>query len=83
MQHLYESVRYENQRFEYHTRLKNLIQDQDQDIAACILLISKIQEHRHSKIKAKQIDKVDRLLKNKMDTIIILPFSALFQTHSF
>ena len=52
---------YENKRAECYTQLKNLIQGQD--ISECSLLINKIKEYRHSKIKGKPIHKFDRLLK--------------------
>ena len=80
---MYERVRninkilymYENQRSECYTNFKNLIKDQDQDKAECILLINKIKEHGHSKTKAKQIDKFDRLLKKQDPSIIISALS--------
>ena len=53
------------QRSECYTKLKNIIKDQDQDIAECTLLISKIKEHRHSKTEARQIDKCSRFFQKQ------------------
>ena len=52
---------YKNRRAECYSKLKTLTQDQD--ISECILLINKVKEYRHSKIKGKQINKFDRLLR--------------------
>ena len=66
---LYERVRninkilymYENKRAECYAKLKNLIHDKD--ISECSLLINKIKENMHSKIREKQIDEFDRCFK--------------------
>ena len=68
-QQLYERVRninktlymYQNKRAECYAKLKNLIQDEN--ISKYSLLIDKIKEYRHSKIRAKQTDKFYRLFK--------------------
>ena len=64
---LYERIRninstldmLENNRSQYYSHLKNMVNqhDQDSDINKCILFINKIKEHRHNKIKEKQINK--------------------------
>ena len=52
---------FKNNRSHYYSHLKNMINQHDQDINKCILFINKIKEHRHSKIKEKQINKFKRL----------------------
>ena len=61
---LYERIRnintldmFENNRSQYYSQLKNMINKHDQDIEKCILFINKIKENRHNKIKVKHIDK--------------------------
>ena len=49
---------YENKRAECYSQLRSLIQDQD--LFKCILL-NKIKEYTHNKIKEKQIDKFNHL----------------------
>ena len=44
-------------RSQYYSHLKSMVNEHDEDINKCILFINKIKEHRHSKIKEKQIDK--------------------------
>ena len=48
----------EKNRSQHYSCLKNMVNqhDQDSDINKCILFINKIKEHRHNKIKKKQID---------------------------
>ena len=56
-------VMYEKTRSKHYSCFKNMINehDQDEDIGKCIQFINKIKEHRHSKIKAKHIDKFKHL----------------------
>ena len=64
---LYERVRnvnsilhmYKQNRAKYYLQLRNLILEED--IFNCISFINKIKEHRHNKIKNKQIDKFEFL----------------------
>ena len=73
---------YENQRSECYTRLKNLIKDQDHDIAECILLVNQIKEHRHRNIKAKQVNKFDRLLKKQDGYLYKFSYFSTFSGHT-
>ena len=54
---------FEKNRSQYYSHLKNIVNqhDQDSDIYKCILFINKIKEHRHSKIKQKQVNKFKHL----------------------
>ena len=60
---LYERVRninktldmFEKNRSQYYSHLKSMVNEHDEDINKCILFINKIKDHRHSKIKEKQI----------------------------
>ena len=51
---------YEQNRYMYYSQLRSMIMKIE--IYMCIHLINKIKEHRHNKIKVKQIDKFECLV---------------------
>ena len=48
---------YEHKRAKCCSQLRNLIEEDY--IIKCIHLINKVKEHRHNKVEAKQIDKLE------------------------
>ena len=72
---LYERIRnfnstldmLENNRSQYCSHLKNMLNqhDQESDINKCILFINRIKDHRHNKIKEKEINKFKHLYFKK------------------
>ena len=66
---LYERVRnmnstldmFDKNRSQYYSCVKSMLNEHDEDINKCILFINKTKEHRHSKIKERQIDKFEHL----------------------
>ena len=81
---LYERVRnknnilymYEHNRAKSYSQLRNHISEDD--IIKCMHLINKIKEHRHNKIKRKQIDKFEHLFNKTVDICITLAVSDTF-----
>ena len=64
---MYEQTRCKQ--YSHHKNMLNKHDQHDQDIAKCIQFINRIKEHRHDKIKTKQIDKFECLYFKSMDTI--------------
>ena len=52
---------YEQTRRKQYTFLRNMLNEHEHDINRCLQLINKVKEHRHDKIKRKQIDKFEHL----------------------
>ena len=52
---------YEHNRAKCYSQLRNLILEDD--IIKCIHLVNKIKDHRHNKIRSKQIDKFEWLVR--------------------
>ena len=61
---------YEHNRCKQYSCLRNMINENE--INSCLSLINRIKEHRHDKIKARQINKFECLYFKSMDTIITL-----------
>ena len=70
---LYERIRninnildmYGQTRFKQYSHLKIMLNEHEHDINRCLQLINKVKEHRHDKIKRKQINKFKHLYFKK------------------
>ena len=54
---------YEHNRYKYYSPLRSMVTENE--VNSCVQLINKIKEHRHGKIKARQIDKFKQLVLKK------------------